>query len=44
VRQKVSGQWWELSSLSAYEINVQLLGKEKDKLRTDKLEEKNGVR
>jgi hypothetical protein len=29
--------------LSAYEVNVQLLGEEKDKLRTDKLEEKNGA-
>jgi len=44
VRQEVSGQWWELSSLSAYQVDVQFVGKEEDELRTYKLEEENRFR
>ena len=44
MRSEVGRQRWELPSLSPHQVNVQLVGQEKDKLRADKLEEKNRAR
>ena len=41
---EVGGQRGKLPGLPAHQVDVQLVGKEKDKLGTYKLEEKNGTR